>query len=457
MISSLRLLAIALLGTCMATVVPAEEDEPQRTLHFSDQEPLVDREGRILQPVPERIDISRQEAGPINPLAVKDWTIAVWNFPAWTPGGKHWPELASRAPLRMPLLYDSSNPDAHYNGIMYYSLADRRAMDWQVKWMAEHGVNLVMFDWYPSGSQETFDRGTQQPHRHINASIEQGFLGKEQVGGPAVPTNPYAQAIDFAIMWTNHGNAWIPEGTMEYACEQYLSQPNYYRMDGERPLVIIHSAHALREEHGAEGPEGLEKLQAYLQKQRDIASSYGHDIYLALGQLAHQHSPHFKRMGFDGVINYVTIPAAEELTTIRLVREETRNGATSEGTLRVGEFTQQVWPAQLAEWKRMVEQWGRDFFPTLTMREDWRHWHVNDRMFYLYGGTPARYEIAVREAMKFVQENELRQFLCVGIWNEIYEGAYLEPDLQYGYEYLKALRRALLAEEHSPDQAHQAR
>lgn len=440
----LTLLATAVLG--IAAPMPADPMD-QRVLRFSDESPLVDREGKIIQPVPPRIDIAKESAGPIEPLDVGEWTIASWNFPAWVPGGKHYPELAYGAPLRMPLLYDSENPEAWFNGIMYYDLSDRRAMDWQVKWKVEHGINLVLFDWYPSGSREQFDRGIQKPHRHINAAIEVGFLGKEEVGGPPVATNPYEDVIDFAIMWTNHGNAWIPEGTMEYACEQYFPHPNYYKVDGERPLVIIHSAGNLNDEHAGEpGPGRLERLQAYLQRQRDIASEYGYDIYLALGQLAPQYSQHFKTAGFDGVMNYVALPGEEDSHTIRLERTTVRTGQVNEGKLTVSDFAATGLRYHRANWSEMQEFWGRDFVPTITMREDWRHWHVNPRMFYIHGGTPARYEKVVREAMAFIEERDMRRFLIAGIWNEIYEDAYLEPDIEYGFEYLKALRRALLAE-----------
>ena len=177
---------ILLAHACLSLIASAQT-------HFSESSPLLGTGGEVLNPPLARIDVTRQKAGPIPDLEPSEWTVAVWNFPAWNPGGKHWPELAEQKPLCIPLLYDSKDPKVRYRGTPYYRQADKRVMDWHIKWMRDAGINLVMFDWYPSESKEAFDNSPR--HRHINDSIEVGFLGKSHTGAAPLKTNPYADKI----------------------------------------------------------------------------------------------------------------------------------------------------------------------------------------------------------------------------------------------------------------------
>lgn len=406
---------------------------------FSAASPWLSEQGEVLNPPLQRIDVSQTLAGDIPDLEESEWTVAVWNFPAWNPGGKHWPELADRKPLRIPLLYDSTDPEVRYHGISYYRLADPRVMDWQIRWMREAGINLVMFDWYPSESKEQFDNSPR--HRSINDSIEVGFLRKAYTGADPVKTNPYVKKIKFVAMWTNHGNAWIPEGTMEYACENFLNQPNYYCINGN-PLIIIHAPGLLYEEHGGQGThsEKMESLRTWVSEQRAIAASYGYDeIFLTLGDIQPQYSKGFREIGFDGAFNYVT-PASKDLVT-EVPVEQRYTGESVNGMMYEADYERVMFPSQQKHWDAMYGVWGRNgFFPTVTVREDWRHWFPQPRMLYYHGCTPELYGEALQRAKETVLKTGGRKFVTVGIWNEFYEDGYLEPDLKYGYEYLKQIR-----------------
>ena len=88
----------------------------------------------------------------------------------------------------------------------------------------------------------------------------------------------------------------------------------------------------------------------------------------------------------------------------------------------------------------MYEVWGdKGFFPTVTVREDWRHWHPQPRMLHYHGCSPSAYGDMLRRAQAAVARNGGRKFITVGIWNEFYEDGYLEPDLRYGFEYLRRI------------------
>lgn len=430
--------ACSLVGVTACVFTSCAAPEPIR---FSKEDPWLAEDGEVLNPPVHRIDVSKQKAGTIRDLTDSDWTVAVWSFPAWNPGGKHIPELAFGKTRRLPLLYDSSDPECLHNGVYYYRLSNPDVMDWQIKWMRDAGINLVMFDWYPSKSKAVFDNSPS--HRAINDSIEVGFLRKDKTGGAPVGTNPYAKKIEFLAMWTNHGGAWIPQGTMEYACENFLNQPNYYTLDG-KPMIIVHAAGHLRAEHGGEGENGekMANLRRWVLEQRAIAKAYGHpEIIMALGAIHPQHSKGFKNIGFDMCFTYLP-PAAKDLETVTPVEFYRGGKKVSEGELHEADYETVMIPSQKQFWSAHARVWGpRNYIPTLTMRADWRHWHPQ-RMLYYHGCTPDVYAGALEMAKQYIEDVGGRKFLTVGIWNEIYEDEYIEPDVKYGYEYGKRIKAA---------------
>ena len=45
-------------------------------------------------------------------------------------------------------------------------------------------------------------------------------------------------------------------------------------------------------------------------------------------------------------------------------------------------------------------------------------------------------------AKEEVLKRDARKFVTAGIWNEVYEDGYLQPDVKYGYEYGKRIKAA---------------
>ncbi|MBM3496619.1 MAG: hypothetical protein FJX72_20210, partial [Armatimonadetes bacterium] len=185
---------------------------------------------------PPRIDIAKQAPPATKPVA-SDYTVAMWYFAAWEPEytWDGWKQVAERSPWRIPLLYDSSDPEMEYNGIRYYRASKPRVLDWHVHWLREHAVNLMLWDWYPQAKAD----GTFDPTFFGNRALELAFLGKPALGGPAVATNRFVATMPFAVMWTNHPpHGSLSPGLAEYVVDQFFSQPNYYKVDG-KPLLPI--------------------------------------------------------------------------------------------------------------------------------------------------------------------------------------------------------------------------
>src|ERR1039457_629885 len=211
-------------------------------------------------PIPARIDVSTQKAPAPVPVQRK-WTVAMWDFPRFEI------DALISAPWRTPLLYESGPQGREVNGIRICREDDSRVLDWHVYWMTKHGINLILWDWYPRKNPD----GTLDCSESINRPLEMAFLGKARTGGEPVSTNRFAKAIDFAVMVTDHGEVNRFAKTVAkaidfavmvtdhgpvaspslpaYIINNFLKQPNYYKIDG-KPLVIFWDTQELAKELG---------------------------------------------------------------------------------------------------------------------------------------------------------------------------------------------------------------
>lgn len=81
--------------------------------------------------------------------------------------------------------------------------------------------------------------------------------------------------------------------------------------------------------------------------------------------------------------------------------------------------------------------------PTIMPRHDRTPRSGNNANLYS-DSTPQKFEETVKKAVTLVSEKEKQhRILFLDSWNEWGEGAYMEPDIVFGHQYLEALRRAI--------------
>ena len=372
---------------------------------------------------PPRIDVTNEGPPETRPVR-SDYTVAMWYFAAWEPEytWDGWKQVAERAPWRMPLLYDSADPEMAYNGIQFYRASKPRVLDWHVHWMREHAVNLMLWDWYPrTGPDGDFDPGF-----FANRALELGFLGKDKLGGPPVATNRFAGVMEFAVMWTNHPpHSALARGLAEYTVDQFFIQPNYHLIDG-KPLLIIWDTQGLVREAGGEA-EAKAKLEALREvaRQRGLAG-----VYVAAAN--HVDRGLLDRVGIDGACGYHYPAAGGSRTERRPIGERIVEDM-------VEDFPTQTIPGHVNRWNELAEAHGSDYLLATTPMQNWEPTY-RGRNIIMQRHTPDAYREMLSRAKELIEERNLRKFVSIEAWNEWLEGSYVEPSTQWGTAYLEAVR-----------------
>ena len=376
-----------------------------------------------LAAAPTRIDVATQAPPETRPVA-SDYTVAMWYFAAWEPEytWDGWKQVAERSPWRMPLLYDSQDAEMQFNGIQFYRASNPRVVDWHVHWMREHAINLMLWDWYSRVDED----GRFDPGFFANRALEIGFLGKDAVGDPPVTTNRFAGQMEFAVMWTNHGpHHKLSEGLWAYIIDQFISQPNYYRLDG-KPLLALWSVDALIQEAGGE-----EQAREALDQLRAAAKERGFDgIYIAAVNGASEER--LRQLGIDGVTGYHYSGSGGWRTEQRRVGDRVVRD-------HIEDYPTQTIPGHMQVWTRHADGYGREYLLATTPMQNWEP-TFRGAGPVMQNQSPDAYREMLRRAKAFIEERGLRRFVNIEAWNEWLEGSYVEPSTQWGLSYVEAIR-----------------
>lgn len=323
---------------------------------------------------------------PPTPVESK-YDIGVYYFPGWSPTddgtGQRW-KLQEPFPERDPLLgfYREGNPEV---------------ADWHIKWAVENGIRFFLYDWYWRDGREVLREG-----------LNEGFLKAR-----------YRNLMKFAIMWANHApfSSHTPEqllGVTDYWIEHYFRQPNYYLLDG-KPYVSFFAVGELISNLGGEA-----KVKAALQAMRDRAKAAGlpglHIAACAGADRAGIES--VAACGFDSFTAYNYAGAGSFLPqspyrAFILGHEQIWEGVQGFGVL--------------------------PYVPLLTTNWDARPWHGPTTM-RRYRRNTADFTDGLRRLKKFMDAHQMKVGLLEA-WNEWGEGSYMEPNREFGFGDVEAVRK----------------
>lgn len=366
-------------------LLPQTNNSTVVTLRVNNQvfrEPL-----RIDETVADESLLSRgpgnYEVPPPRPVKTR-YQIGIYYFPGWSPDQLSRWEKQAGFPERDPVLgwYKEGLPEV---------------ADWHIKWAVENGVSFFVYDWYWRDGKEQLGQG-----------LNDGFLKAR-----------YRDHMKFAVMWANHPPFanHTPDQLLtvtDYWLKHYFRQPNYLTIDG-KPYVSFFSIHNVLTELG--GPEKARAaFDAMRQRVRDAGLPGLHIAACSSG--SSQMLESLRQAGFDSVTAYNYAPAGAIMN-----QSPYRHFVLSHEEI----------------WEAMKQGGSPPYLPLLTVGWDSRPWHgprANQRF--------ARRTRDLAEALgrlKTYLDANGEHMAILEAWNEWGEGSYIEPNAEFGFKDLEAIRR----------------
>jgi len=382
--------------------------------------------------------------GPPAKLAASadDITVAAYYYPCehpdprWDkaeyPGFTEW-DLVRKARPRFP---GHKQPRVPLWG--YTDESDPKVMAQKIDAAADHGVDAFIFDWY------YYDDGP-----YLQGALDRGFLGA---------TNN--QRIKFGLMWANHDwydiqgynpadpvrllypgkvtvSTW--ERITDLVIARYFRHPSYWKIDG-KPYFSVYDMGVSLDSFGS--VEGARPAVDRVRAKGQAAGFPG--LHLNAVLWGQPNLPGGKTpadwprlcvdLGLDSLTAYTWV----------------HHGALNYSTFPISDYVAGR-DVYLAFWARVTADFPIPYFPNITINWDnsprahpdaaWDKPAPHVVNPVMVGNTPAAFE----EACRIIRDRLLAapiqpKIVTINAWNEWPEGSILEPDQEYGYGYLQAIR-----------------
>lgn len=329
--------------------------------------------------------------------------LGVFYYPGWKHGALGLPagpadpwERIRAFPEREPLLgwYDEGQP---------------AVMAQQLRWMQQHGVGFVVFDWYWGAEQE--------------------YLGHALQAYQRVPER---HGTPYALMWANHGRAPVSRrdftAMVEELLARHLKRPEYLHVDG-RPLVFIQLPEQLDRNARLLGSDGGQLLQEAQAMARTAGLAEG--ILFVAGANAGPGGVAdgmARAQGYGAYFNY---------------NYHAGPGARTRGQLRFSHSFAELDEGYRAHWDWFLRQGDLPYIVPLTAGWDKRPWG---------GSSDPRHDDSIPSDAEFLAHlragaerlaAEPARTLGLAVlccWNEFGEGSIVEPTKARGLRTLEAVR-----------------
>lgn len=317
------------------------------------------------------------------PVDTGSYEIGAYYFPGWSPDQWSRWEKQKGFPERDPVLG-------------FYREGDPEVADWHIKWAVENGISFFMYDWYWRDGHIDLDKG-----------LEDGYLKAR-----------YRDYIKFCVMWANH--AGFADHSLDqllaatdYWLENYFRLECYYRIDG-KPVVSFFAPKNLTRDLG-----GSQNVRAAFDAMRKRVQEAGLPgiYFIACGDNSPDEQRRFESEGYDAVSAY-NYPEA---------------GATGQRSPY-----SDLMDGHIPIWNEALDGQIIPYIPLLTVGWDSRPWH-GEKALVRYGRTSEAFRRGLLGLKEWMDVNGVKIGL-LECWNEWGEGSYIEPNREFGFGDLEAIR-----------------
>jgi hypothetical protein len=310
----------------------------------------------------------------------------------------------------------------------YVNEADPYVMEMEINCAADHGVNVFIYDWYWYDGRP-----------FLEGCLNDGYLGAKN-----------NDRVKFYLMWANHnaGYLWDKRNSddndeiiwqgktnpgefvflTDRLIEKYFHHPSYYTING-CPVFMIYDAANL-----IDGLGGVAETRKALDDFRERAARKGlPGLHLQL--TAWGEKVDFSHTGVDGSAVATTALLAEKLDF---------DSVTNYQFVHMTDI-KRSYTKILPELEGMFQRAGKQYklyFPHVSVGWDNNPRYTKILDYILEDSTPDNFEKALVIARQYIEAHPNQpSLLTINSWNEWTESSYLEPDDQYGYGYLEAVKK----------------
>ncbi len=277
----------------------------------------------------------------------------------------------------------------------YYDEGSPEAADWELKMMAEHGIDFQNMCWY--AGIDDIQQPLKKPDISVHA-IHEGYFNAK-----------YSDSVKFCIMWENYNNGanvknleQFKEYIWKYWKEYYFSDPRYMVIDN-MPIITYWDYNNL-----VKGFGGVEQTKAAIEFMREDIKTLGFDDIIIL--IPNRDEAQAAAIGVDGMFYYhYSQPGSSadyQITTLNGRKDSSVHvvPTLAIGHNGIGRYDQRTSVIDLEGHKRVAEYIKNDYLEGVNTNT----WKDNT--------------------------------LFVSNWNEFSEGHYINPTNTYGYGYLETVK-----------------
>jgi len=367
---------------------------------------------------------------------MKKTNVFAYYFPNWHPTarndvwhGKGWTEweVVKHA---SPRFEGHKQPKIPLWG--YEDESKIEVMEKKIEAAASHGLDGFIFDWY------WFEDGSYR----IDC-LDKAFLGAKN-----------NTDLKFAVMWANHDPIYVhpasrvytapplmsgdisPEAFLkatDHCINTYFTQPNYFRIDGKAYFGFFNFM-KLRNHFGGDQATRL-IFDDFRRRAKEAGVGELHiDITIDAMLPAFQKDKEavnnmLKTCGIDSCSCYGSPRDTNQFPKVPYNDCITASVKAYETNAKLCDFPCYINVSS-----------GWDSSPRTVPSEGY------DNIGYpfcniIHDSTPELFEEFLKSAKKFSDSKEWCKVITIFAWNEWTEGGYLEPDDEYGYRRLEAIKR----------------